>query len=174
MDTNRKPRRPQTTSEPCLNKHRATMVVTKVAARFPDSGLFRMISDPAMLAMVVNEWAEGMHGFTDAAIVYGLQQLNRQVGNFAPSLPSFLDLCLPVQRCHQVVTVEHERKRLAHSGQVPALTCDTPQGERFSLYVHELRKGIEQDKRLKHADDDLDEKKRRFMESLNHVMESKR
>lgn len=145
-------------------------VLTKLAARFPNSALFKLISNKPMFDVMVNEWLEALEDHSPRSIEYGLDMVNKAGSDFAPALPAFLNLCRPVHiydRCDHL-PAHQKPAHLLTADERPALPMP---GKRFSLAEHRLRHNIEERERLKHLDDNLDEKREKFLRDLNNCIE---
>ena len=103
----------------------------------------------------------------------GIQALMNGGSKFEPSIPEFVALCKPPKRTAAYHLPVNDREALADANKYPALS-HSPTGEpRPSLFVEKLRKDREEKERLKHMDDDLDEKKAKFMQDLDNYINAK-
>ena len=133
-----------------------------------------MISNEKLFAMLVNEWAEAMKGYSQRSVKYGLDAVNKQGSDFAPTLPAFLNLCEPVHiydHCDHLLPSQRPQHLLSAEERA---ALPSPSKPPFSFYEQKLKQQREEKERFKHLDDDLEEKRAKFLRDLQNITEAQR
>jgi hypothetical protein len=70
----------------------AARVLARIKVMYP---LFanQISSDPEMMMLAIDEWANGLKGMDIKNVERGLEMVRRSRSDFAPSLPKFIDYC---------------------------------------------------------------------------------
>ena len=161
----------------------ATKVIAMIAQLYPQQSTAKKLdgSDDASYQLMVRTWMNALNGVSEAGLNNAIDALMNGGSTFEPSIPEFIALCKPKRLaayhtpidCRPgYVMSDSERLAFDNAQALPAPEAKS-KGPHYSIFEEKLKHDRELKEKLKHIDDNLDEKKIKFMEGLNNCIETK-